>query len=211
MKIRPEHEKADPKAFYYAEDQEQLVDRYDQAANVYDEAMSDDVGWTGHIELAKVVGRYVKPSAKLMDAGAGTGMLGDQLAALGFDNMDANDLSPGMLSRAASKNIYRNCKVAELGADIDYNDDSYDAVAVCGVFTPNHAPASALNELVRVTKSGGLVLFTLRADETPVDFEPQMETLTSARAWELVEACEPFPSIAAEPQIRHRCWVYRVL
>mgnify|MGYP002635047588 CR=1 FL=1 len=210
MKIRPEHEKADPKAFYFAKDQEQLVERYDQAAEVYDEAMSDDVGWCGHIELAAVVARYVDGSAKLMDAGAGTGMLGDQLARLGFDNMDANDLSPGMLARAASKNIYRDCQVAELGLPIDYTDDTYDAVAVCGVFTPNHAPASALNELVRVTKPGGLVLFTLRADETPVDFEPQMEMLTAAGVWELVEACEPFPSIESEPQIRHRCWVYRV-
>ena len=47
-----------------------------------------------------------------------------------------------------------------LGEPIDYPDDSYDAVAVCGVFTPNHAPASGLDELIRVTRPGGLLLFT---------------------------------------------------
>ena len=210
MTIRPAHEKADPKRFYFAEDQNQLVDRYDEAAEVYDEAMSDDVGWTGHVELAKVVGRYVANDARLLDAGAGTGMLGDELAKLGFDNMDANDLSPGMLDRASSKGIYADCRVMELGQRLDYPDDCYDAVTVCGVFTPNHAPASSLEELVRITKPGGLVLYTLRSDETPEDFLVKPKALEAAGAWALVEACEPFASIASEPQIRHRCWVYRV-
>ena len=49
MKISDAHKKADPKAFYYAKDQKQLVNRYDEAAGVYDEAMSTDVGWTGHL------------------------------------------------------------------------------------------------------------------------------------------------------------------
>ena len=211
MKLKSEHKKADPKAFYLAEDQAQLVVRYDEAADVYDEAMSDDVGWRGHIELAAVVERHVAKSAKLMDAGAGTGMLGDQLAARGFCNMDANDLSPGMLARAESKKIYKDCQVAELGKPLSYASDVYDAVTACGVFTPNHAPANALEELVRVAKPGGLILFTLRSDETPEDFQPQMDALVARGAWELVEACEPFPSIASEPHIRHRCWVYRVL
>ena len=210
MTIRPSHQKSDPKIFYFAKDQDQLVERYDEAADVYDEAMSDDVGWTGHIELAAVVGRFVAPDAGLLDAGAGTGMLGDELVKLGFDNMDANDLSPGMLERARSKGIYKDCRVMELGQPLDYPDHCYDAVTVCGVFTPNHAPASALDELVRITSPQGLVLFTLRADETPEDFLAKPKALEATGAWELVEACEPFPSIASEPHIRHRCWVYRV-
>ena len=211
MSIRDEHKQADPKIFYTAEDQAQLVERYDQAANVYDEAMSDDVGWRGHLELAKVVARHVSPSAKLMDAGAGTGMLGDELAKLGFDNMDANDISPGMLARAAGKGIYKDCAVMELGQPLDYPDDTYDAVTVCGVFTPNHAPATGLDELVRTTKPGGLILFTLRADETPENFPEKQQALIDAGKWALVEACKPFASIGSEPHIRHRCWVYEVL
>ena len=138
-------------------------------------------------------------------------MLGDKLAALGFNNMDANDLSPGMLERARGKGIYKHCQLAELGAPLDYNDDHYEAVAVCGVFTPNHAPASALDELVRITRPDGLMLYTLRADETPPGFREKHQQLIDSKSWELVEACEPFPSIASEPQIRHACWVFRVL
>ena len=125
--------------------------------------------------------------------------------------MDANDLSPGMLEHAREKNIYKDCQVMELGTPLDYPHDSYEAVAVCGVFTPSHAPANTLDELVRITKPGGLVLYTLRADETPPDFPRKHQELTDNNSWELVEACEPFPSIAAHPHIRHRCWVFRVL
>lgn len=211
MTIRPAHRKADPRVFYEAKDQRELVERYDESAEVYDEAMSNDVGWTGHIELAGVIGRYVARDAHVLDAGAGTGMLGDELAKLGFTNMDANDLSSGMLERARGKGSYRECRVMELGLPLDYADDVYDAVVVCGVFTPNHAPASSLDEMARVTKPGGFILYTLRADEMPADFPPKHQELADNGAWELVEDCAPFASIGSEPHIRHQCWVFRVL
>jgi len=211
MRIDPKHAKADPRRFYGAADQAELTSRYDEAAEVYDEAMESDVGWTGHLRLAEAIARHVEPAARLLDAGAGTGMLGEKLAARGFANMDANDLSPGMLARARAKGIYRDCRVMELGKPLDYPDGAYDAVAVCGVFTPNHAPASALDELVRIARPGGLVLYTLRSDETPPGFAEKQEELARRGLWQLVEAGEPFPSLASEPEIRHRVWVFRVL
>ena len=211
MSIRDEHTKADPKAFYGAKDQQQLVDRYDEAADVYDAAMSDDVGWTGHIELAKVVTRHVDLKTRICDAGAGTGMLGELLAKAGYHDMSANDLSPGMLEVARRKRIYSHCQVMELGKPLGYASSVFGAVTACGVFTPNHAPASALDELIRVTRKGGLVLYTLRSDEEPSDFAAKHQELIDSGKWELVEAGEPFPSIASEPHIRHRCWVWRVL
>lgn len=210
MSIDPKHAPADPKVFYGAADQNQLTQRYDEAADVYEEAMSTDVGWSGHLRLAEAVARHVAPDARLLDAGAGTGMLGTELARRDFSNMDANDLSPGMLERARAKGIYGDCRVAMLGGPLDYADDSYDAVTVCGVFTPGHAPAASLDELVRITRSGGLVCYTLRSDDTPPGFEEKHDALTRAGHWELVEAGDPFPSIASEPHIRHRCWIWRV-
>ena len=211
MAISPKHAKADPKVFYFAKDQEQLIERYDDAATVYDEAMDSDVGWIGHIVLADVIARHVEPGARLCDAGAGTGMLGDRLAERGFTNIDANDLSDGMLKVAEAKGVYRDCQVMELGKPLPYGDDQYDAVTVCGVFTPNHAPASSLDELARITKPGGLILYTLRADQEPPDFADKHQELERTGTWKLIEAGEPFPSIKSEPDIRHRCWVWQIL
>jgi ubiquinone/menaquinone biosynthesis C-methylase UbiE len=211
MSISDKFAKADPKGFYGAKDQDQLTERYDEAAEVYDAAMENDVGWTGHVELAKVVIKHVPPKKRLCDAGAGTGMLGDKLFEAGFGKMSANDLSPGMLAVARKKRIYQHCQVLELGKPLPYPGFSFDAVTACGVFTPNHAPASSLDELIRITKKGGLLLYTLRSDEEPPEFASKQQELMDAGKWELVEAGEPFPSIAAEPHIRHRCWVWRVL
>tara|TARA_B100000676_G_scaffold310076_1_gene375495 strand:+ start:774 stop:1505 length:732 start_codon:yes stop_codon:yes gene_type:complete len=211
MPIRHEHAKADPKVFYGAKDQDTLVERYDESAGVYDAAMTDDVGWTGHIELAKVVERHVDKRTRICDAGAGTGLLGELLAEAGYRDMSANDLSPGMLEVARRKRIYSHCRVMELGKPLGYANSVFGATTACGVFTPNHAPASSFDELLRITRAGGLILYTLRSDEEPPDFSARQQELVDAGKWELVKAGEPFPSIASEPHIRHRCWVWRVL
>jgi len=211
MGVSDKYAKADPKSFYGAADQAELTKRYDDAAEVYDAAMQNDVGWSGHIELAKVVIRHIEPTARLCDAGAGTGMLGDLLSEAGFRNMSANDLSPGMIEVARKKKIYDHCQVMELGKPLSYASNVFAATTACGVFTPNHVPASSLDELIRITRPGGLILYTLRHDEEPADFAAKHQELIDAGKWELVEAGEPFPSIASEPHIRHRCWVWKVL
>ena len=211
MTVRRAYASADPNRFYQARDKRQLTERYDEAAEVYDEAMNDDVGWSGHVELAKAVVRHVSPDVLLCDAGAGTGMLGERLAAHGFTRMVANDLSPGMLEVARRKGIYEDCQVMDLGKRLPYASDSFDAVTACGVFTPNHAPASALDELVRITRPNGLVLYTLRSDVEPDDFATRHSVLVDSGLWVLVEAGTHFASIGSEPHIRHRCWIWRVL
>ena len=200
-----------PTASTKPKDKLQLTKRYDEAAEVYDAAMNDDVGWSAHIELAKAVVRHVSPDVLLCDAGAGTGMLGERLAAHGFNRMVANDLSPGMLEVARRKGIYEDCQVMDLGKRLPYASNIFDAVTACGVFTPNHAPASALDELVRITRPNGLVLYTLRSDVEPDNFAMRQRILVNSGLWVLVETGEPFASIASEPHIRHRCWIWRVL
>ncbi len=211
MSVRGAYAHADPNRFYQARDKRQLTRRYDEAAEVYDDAMNEDVGWSGHIELARAVVRHVSPDALLCDAGAGTGMLGERLAAHGFNRMVANDLSPGMLEVARRKGLYQDCQVMDLGKPLPYASNTFDAVTACGVFTPNHAPASALDELLRITRPDGLVLYTLRSDVEPDDFAARQKTLADAGSWMLVETGQPFASIASEPHIRHCCWIWQVL
>ncbi len=211
MSVRRAYARADPNRFYQARDKLQLTKRYDEAAEVYDDAMNDDVGWSGHIELARAVVRHVSPDVLLCDAGAGTGMLGERLAAHGFNRMVANDLSPGMLEVARRKGIYKDCQVMDLGKRLGYASNTFDAVTACGVFTPNHAPASALDELIRITRPDGLVLYTLRSDVEPDDFATRQRNLADSGLWILVETGEPFASIASEPHIHHCCWIWRVL
>ncbi|KAJ7323085.1 ubiE/COQ5 methyltransferase [Desmophyllum pertusum] len=48
-----------------------------------------------------------KDALKLLDIGAGTGLVGQKLAARGFTNLEAIDLSPKMLAVAEKKNLYQ--------------------------------------------------------------------------------------------------------
>jgi len=51
-----------------------------------------------------------------------------------------------------------------LGETLEFETDAFDAVTCVGVLTFGHAPASSLDEFVRVTKPGGHVTFTVRPD-----------------------------------------------
>ena len=100
--------------------------------------------------------------AKVLDAGAGTGMVGVELNRLGYSNVEAMDLSSGMLEVARSKNVYGGFHQMVMGERLNFATDSFDAIIGVGVLTLGHAPAHSLDELVRVTKPGGVVAFTLR-------------------------------------------------
>jgi hypothetical protein len=80
------------------------------------------------------------------------------------------------------------------------------------VLTVGHAPASSLDELVRITRPGGYVIFSLRPDvyQSEGFLEKQAE-LESDGKWKLVEVTESFqPLPRGEPEVLHQVWVYRV-
>ena len=49
-----------------------------------------------------------------------------------------------------------------LGETLPWPDDHFAAFISAGVFTTGHAPASSLDELVRITRPGGYAIFNIR-------------------------------------------------
>ena len=197
--------------FYSAEGHEVLMERYDRNASVYDQAM-EEYQWKGPSMMLPVVERYVRRDGCILDGGAGTGLMGETLTRAGFTHLEAMDPSPGLLAEAAKKNIYRETRLMTMGEPLDYPDDRFDAVVVIGVFTPGHAPAHSFDELVRITRGGGHIIYTLRSDVTPPGFIERMQALVEKGAWTLAEQGEPFQSLPdGEPEVHHRVWAYRVV
>ncbi|MCH7706785.1 MAG: class I SAM-dependent methyltransferase, partial [Chloroflexi bacterium] len=89
----------------------------------------------------------------MLDAGAGTGLVGKLLADKGYGDIEAMDLSEGMLEEARKTGAYKAFHQMVMGEHLDLPDGAYDAVVAIGVLTIGHAPASSLDELIRV--SGG--------------------------------------------------------
>ncbi len=139
--------------------------------------------------------------------------MGEVLAKLGYHDLVAMDLSEGMLAEARKKNIYQELHQMVMGEHLDFTTDSFDAVVSTGVLTVAHAPASSLDELVRTTKPGGHIVFTLRPDvyET-YGFKEKQAALETKGKWKLVEVSEKFQAIPkGEPDLYHYVWVYKVI
>jgi len=197
---------------YSSQNNQELAERYDQWAQEYDTDLEEDFGWRGPQGTAEVFARHVPKDARVLDAGAGTGLVGQALAGLGFRDLVAMDLSAGMLDQARQKNAYREFHQMVMGETLSFPSQAFDAVISVGVLTVGHAPASSLDELVRVTKPGGHVVFSLRPDVYENDgFKEKQDALESEGRWQLVEVGDPFQALPkGEPEVFHQIWVYRV-
>ena len=198
---------------YESASNKELEERYDQWAVDYDKDLAQDFGWNAPQNATAIFAEHVERSAKVLDAGAGTGLVGECLAKAGYENLVAMDLSLGMLQEAKAKNLYNDFRQMALGGPLDFPTDEFDAVIAVGVFTQGHAPASSFDELVRVTKPGGMIVFSLRVDiyET-AGFKGHQSGLESSGKWELVEVTEKFqPLPKGEPEVWHQIWAYRVI
>jgi SAM-dependent methyltransferase len=138
-------------------------------------------------------------------------LLGAALVEHGFTSLDGLDLSPAMLAKAERKGIYRSLVEARLGDRLPYDDAAYDAVVSSGVLTTGHAPSSSLDELVRITRPGGHVVFTLRSDRTPPGYDEKIAELLERGRWELVERGDELQAMpTSEPDVLVRVWAFLV-
>jgi predicted TPR repeat methyltransferase len=196
---------------YGARDLDELRDEYERIASAYDHDLAGPLDYTSPEAVVTVCSRLLARDARILDVGAGTGLLGVGLAEAGFEHLDALDLSPAMLAEAERKGVYGELREGRLGDALPYASDVYDAVVACGVLTTGHAPASCLDELVRVTCAGGHVVFTLRSDRTPPGYDERLAELVGFGCWELVERGDEFQAMpTSEPEVLVRVWAFRV-
>ena len=197
---------------YASENNSQLEERYDEWAREYDEDLEDDFGYVIPRMAAETFSEFVPKDARVLDAGAGTGLVGVELHRLGYKNIEAMDLSRGMLEEARRKGAYSGFHQMVMGDTLGFDTDSYDAAIGVGVFTLGHAPASSFDELARVVRPGGHVAFTLRPDVYEQNgFREKQRQLESDGAWELAHVTEEFQGMPkGEPDVLFQVWIYRI-
>ena len=198
---------------YSSRNNEELAERYDQWAKDYDSELEIDFAYRGPQIAAEFFTRHVHKEARILDAGAGTGIVGEILTKQGYTDLVAMDLSQGMLDEAREKNAYRELHRMVMGEPLGFISASFDAVISVGVLTVGHAPASSFDELARITRPGGYIVFTLRPDVYENDgFKEKQAALEAEGKWKLAEMSEPFQALPkGEPDIFHQVWVYQVI
>lgn len=112
-------------------------------------------------------------SKSVMEFGAGTGLLGTVLHDAGFGTVDGIDLSNGMLEIARNKGAYNQLireKLSPGEPTKGVEANAYDAAVSCSCFTPGHIPMVCVEEMCRIVKSGGHLVYTVRDPNYELDF-----------------------------------------
>lgn len=148
----------------------------------------------------------------ILDAGCGTGLVGETLAILGYGPITGCDLSPEMIAAARRTGVYADFTVANMATRLPFDDNAFAAFTCIGSFGPGHAPPESLRELARVICPGGIGVFNLlTATWEEQGFPAVIDGLKAAGAWEEVEVSAPFrPYLLAEPELWSRLYVMRM-
>ncbi|MCA8957792.1 MAG: L-histidine N(alpha)-methyltransferase [Planctomycetes bacterium] len=202
---------------YAASTRDDLLQLYSEWAETYD-ADHEAIGFFGHRTAAQLLAKFTPFAevARLLDAGCGTGAAGEALWPLGYRSITGIDLSREMLARARQKGVYRHLIQGDLGLPLDpFPCSHFDAAVLVGVFSFGQAPAHTLDEIVRLVKPGGVVVFTMRVDffeQDGMGVRTKVEELDRAHAWKLLEVTEPEQYLPnKDPHALFRAYCYRVL
>ena len=78
---------------YQSQNNQELTERYDTWAQDYEQDLDHAFGYVGPEPAVDVLVNYVSSEAKILDAGAGTGLVGEILHQRGYAHVEAMDMS----------------------------------------------------------------------------------------------------------------------
>ena len=206
-------EKSALEEVYAASSTGELASAYAKWSSDYDRE-TIALGYCLPFVIAGWVARHVPVGdGPLLDAGCGTGLSGAYLKPLGYNAIEGLDFSEEMLGLARQRKAYSVLKQAALGETLPWPDGHFAAFFSTGVFTEGHAPASSLEELVRITRKGGHAIFTVRDSVFEQGgFRDVFERLEQAGRWRSVEESPPFRAFAiAEPDVLVKAFVFEIV
>ena len=134
--------------------------------------------------------------ARLLDVGAGSGLIGEALKAAGYDNLVALDPSPGMLRQAAVKGVYKHHLEMVLGASAPRTALRFDAAMAAGVFKAGHAPPQALACLLGLVRPGGIIILNLDVGAGAAAYDAIARRLATDCKWRFLKSTPPFALFA---------------
>ena len=196
---------------YTCEKEEEIRAVYDEWAPSYDDQMCK-LGWNAPNQIAELLARafasHERPSARILDVGAGTGLVGLALAHIGFRSLDAFDISSEMLKQAKARAVYANTILGNAENLTEYIDQKYDAVVCVGALNFGHILPNTLIELIHATKQNGHICFSTREDYYQISAHVVQKELEQQQRWRLI-ANEIYPTSIKD--MPHRHWLYQVI
>ncbi len=135
---------------------------YDRWAAVYDQDLKNGDYQQPARCAAALVAQQPDGDIHILDVGCGTGLSGLALRDVGYAKIDGCDLSKGMLEKAGTLGLYEKLFACDLNQPpLPVQDENYDALTAVGVFSFGHIMPDAVDELLRITKTGGTIIIGL--------------------------------------------------
>jgi predicted TPR repeat methyltransferase len=115
-------------------------------------------------KIATMLSQYGLIEGEILDAGCGTGRSGAALRAVGALSVLGTDVSAASLVVAKSKGLYSETLVVNLNQKLPFADNRFAAAISAGEFTYLGDPEPVLQELLRVVRPAGVIIFSQRTD-----------------------------------------------
>jgi len=174
--------------------EDEIANVYDKWATEYDKDVLHGAGVAYHKPLAKSLDAAIKQAfpdqkqsqVKIIDAGAGTGLAGVELSKLGYTKIDAIDISQEMLNEAKKTKAYTKFICAPLNEqrNPEIETGEYHGLICTGTLVPAHVRPEALEEMIRMVKTGGLFSFTMRNQDVK-QYEDKLLELEKTGKWKI--------------------------
>lgn len=137
---------------------------YDDWAKTYDATLSD-WDYQAPADAAVTLCEHMKPGDDILDVGCGTGMFAKAMSQGLKCRIDGIDISAASLEIAEKKGVYDRLQCHNLqSTPLPLSDNAFDAAACVGVMTYIEDAADLLEDLCRIIRPGGYILFTQRDD-----------------------------------------------
>ena len=137
---------------------------YKKWAKTYDKDFALNSNYLSPKKICSFFNKHAKNSdTPILDVGAGTGLVGECLYKTGNQNIIGIDISGGMLKQAKLKKCYFSLIEADVTKKIPLKANSIGAVVSAGTFTHGHVGPNAFDELLRITKPGGLFVLSINS------------------------------------------------
>lgn len=171
-------------------DPRDVAERYDAWAQSYDD---DLASWSYRAPAAVADIVAARQPASVLDVGCGTGLVGRELRARGFDGrLTGLDLSEASLAVARDSGVYDEVARADLQQSLPVASDSAGAVVCVGVMTYLPEVEAVWRELARVSRPGGVVVVTQREDLwAERDCQGVVDRLTDDGTWTALDVTGP--------------------
>ena len=186
-------------AVYAASSPQDVAEIYDRWSPTYDDYM-ETVGYRHPAICVSLLARHVPAGGDpLLDAGVGTGLIGEMMRLIGYSQIDGIDISAGMLERARAKHIYAGLHLADMTKSLELPKDHYCGIISCGVFTTGHVGGEGLLPLITVCRPGGHIVTTVKTGGLwEDDIRPALNRLQAEGAVHIVEATPPYSLMPGE-------------